>query len=143
MWRYAMMLKYLTMLFHVNVPTDNDDMHRRRKAVQPKARYAMALYECDEGYEFPSESADRMFCSRNKWVGPTPVCLPKGTLLHNYNLLRNMLVLPSRHLTINFSSSFTRAELSVPFLSSRPDFPTSEKESYHEPYDPKMSMILW
>lgn len=40
----------------------------------------MALYECLEGYEFPEESADRMFCSKNKWVGPTPVCLPKGLL---------------------------------------------------------------
>ncbi|CAG7721937.1 unnamed protein product [Allacma fusca] len=52
---------------------------RRRKILQPRTRYAMVLYKCDEGYEFPPESADRMFCSRNKWVGPTPVCLPKGT----------------------------------------------------------------
>lgn len=29
----------------------------------------------------PQESSDRMFCSKNKWVGPTPVCLPKSSLL--------------------------------------------------------------
>ncbi len=51
---------------------------RRRNRVGRRNRYAMALYECDEGFTFPPESADRMFCSRNKWVGPTPVCLPKG-----------------------------------------------------------------
>ncbi|XP_035701322.1 uncharacterized protein LOC118433481 [Folsomia candida] len=53
---------------------------RRRNRSRDRNYYVMALYECLEGYDFPLESSDRMFCSRNKWVGPTPVCLAKGTL---------------------------------------------------------------
>lgn len=36
----------------------------------------MAFYECDEDFELGNLEQDRLYCSREKWVGDTPKCMP-------------------------------------------------------------------
>ena len=35
----------------------------------------MAFYECDEDYELENLEQDRLYCSRERWVGETPKCM--------------------------------------------------------------------
>lgn len=35
----------------------------------------MAFYECDEDYELENLEQDRLYCSRERWVGDTPKCM--------------------------------------------------------------------
>lgn len=36
----------------------------------------MAFYECDEDYELENLEHDRLYCSKEKWVGDAPQCMP-------------------------------------------------------------------
>lgn len=36
----------------------------------------MAFYECSEDFELESIDHDRLYCSKEKWVGDTPRCQP-------------------------------------------------------------------
>lgn len=37
--------------------------------------FLVAFYECDEDYELENLEQDRLYCSREKWVGSTPQCM--------------------------------------------------------------------
>lgn len=35
----------------------------------------MAFYECNEDYEFDSPDTDRLYCSKESWIGNRPNCI--------------------------------------------------------------------
>jgi hypothetical protein len=45
---------------------------RRRKG---EKLFLVAFYECDEDYELENLEHDRLYCSKEKWVGNTPKCM--------------------------------------------------------------------
>ncbi|KAG5677774.1 hypothetical protein PVAND_007505 [Polypedilum vanderplanki] len=47
--------------------------NRRRKG---EKLFLVAFYECDEDYELENLENDRLYCSREKWVGNAPKCMP-------------------------------------------------------------------
>ena len=46
---------------------------RRRKG---EKLFLVAFYECTEDYELENLEQDRLYCSKEKWVGDTPKCMP-------------------------------------------------------------------
>lgn len=46
--------------------------HRRRKG---EKLFLVAFYECNEDYELENLEQDRLYCSRESWVGDTPKCM--------------------------------------------------------------------
>lgn len=36
----------------------------------------VAFYECEEDFELENSEQDRLYCSKEKWVGNTPKCQP-------------------------------------------------------------------
>lgn len=46
---------------------------RRRKG---EKLFLVAFFECDEDFELESVEHDRLYCSKEKWVGDTPKCQP-------------------------------------------------------------------
>lgn len=46
--------------------------HRRRKG---EKLFLVAFYECDEDYELENLEQDRLYCSREAWVGNAPKCM--------------------------------------------------------------------
>jgi hypothetical protein len=47
--------------------------NRRRKG---EKLFLVAFYECDEDYELENLESDRLYCSKEKWVGGEPKCMP-------------------------------------------------------------------
>ena len=47
-------------------------IYRRRKG---EKIFLVAFYECDEDYELENLEHDRLFCSKESWVGDTPKCM--------------------------------------------------------------------
>ena len=37
--------------------------------------FLVAFYECDEGFEFENLEINRLFCSKENWVGENPICI--------------------------------------------------------------------
>lgn len=46
--------------------------YRRRKG---EKIFLVAFYECDEDYELENLEQDRLYCSKERWVGNTPKCM--------------------------------------------------------------------
>ncbi|CRK94788.1 CLUMA_CG008282, isoform A [Clunio marinus] len=55
--------------------------NRRRKG---EKLFLVAYYECDDGYELEDSEHDRLYCSRESWVGNTPVCIPQSDIETEY-----------------------------------------------------------
>lgn len=47
--------------------------NRRRKG---EKIFLVAFYECYEDYELENLENDRLYCSKEKWVGNEPRCMP-------------------------------------------------------------------
>jgi hypothetical protein len=45
---------------------------RRRKG---NKLFLVAFYECDDDYELENLEQDRLYCSRERWVGDAPKCM--------------------------------------------------------------------
>lgn len=46
--------------------------HRRKKDGNV---FLVAFYECDEEYELDSPDTDRLYCSKETWIGNRPNCI--------------------------------------------------------------------
>lgn len=55
----------------LSLPSIYVDDFRRRKG---EKLFLVAFYECDEDYELENLEQDRLYCSRERWVGTTPKC---------------------------------------------------------------------
>nr|CAD7433907.1 unnamed protein product [Timema monikensis] len=51
---------------------------KRRNPEKPNNRYLVAVYRCEEGHELRDPGVDRVYCSKDHWVGETPVCVTTG-----------------------------------------------------------------
>jgi hypothetical protein len=49
---------------------------RRRKG---ERLFLVAFYECDEDFELENLERDRLYCSKESWIGNVPKCMPVNT----------------------------------------------------------------
>lgn len=54
----------------------NDLSYRISRRRKGEKLFLVAFYECDEDFELENLEQDRVYCSREKWVGDTPKCNP-------------------------------------------------------------------
>lgn len=68
MWYMAYILWdfSLKILFHFKF------FFRRRKGTKI---FLVAFYECNDDYELENLEQDRLYCSREEWVGDAPKCM--------------------------------------------------------------------
>lgn len=52
-------------------------IHRRRK--KDGNIFLVAFYDCEEDFELEDPDQDRLYCSKQKWVGNHPNCLSLTT----------------------------------------------------------------
>jgi len=48
---------------------------RRKNPEQPYNRYLVAVYKCQEGFTLQDPAVDRLYCSKDNWVGEQPACV--------------------------------------------------------------------